>query len=59
MDIEPRLSNDIGKEDVLQLEILTDHQGKSGVEPSLKFDINLLNSPKNLFKNTLSIISKH
>lgn len=30
MDIEPRLSNDIGKEDVLQLEILTDHQGKSG-----------------------------
>lgn len=30
MDIEPRLSNDIGKEDILQLEILTDHQGKSG-----------------------------
>ncbi|MBU4480387.1 HaeIII family restriction endonuclease [Patescibacteria group bacterium] len=30
MDIEPRLSNDIGKKDVLQLEILTDHQGKSG-----------------------------
>src|SRR3990167_9556645 len=29
-DIEPRLSNDIGKNDVLQLEILTDHQGKSG-----------------------------
>lgn len=30
MDIEPRLSNDIGKEDVLQLEILSDHHGKSG-----------------------------
>lgn len=30
MDIEPRLSNDIGKKDILQLEILTDHQGKSG-----------------------------
>ena len=30
MDIEPRLSNDIGKEDILQLEILTDHQGKLG-----------------------------
>ncbi|MFQ5661674.1 MAG: HaeIII family restriction endonuclease [Candidatus Paceibacteria bacterium] len=30
MDIEPRLSNDIGKEDILQLEILTDHSGKSG-----------------------------
>ncbi|MFA6660770.1 MAG: HaeIII family restriction endonuclease [Bacilli bacterium] len=30
MDIEPRLSNDIGKDDILQLEILTDHQGKSG-----------------------------
>lgn len=30
IDIEPRLSNDIGKEDVLQLEILSDHHGKSG-----------------------------
>jgi hypothetical protein len=30
MDIEPRLSNDVGKEDVLQLEILSDHHGKSG-----------------------------
>lgn len=30
MDIEPRLSNDIGKEDILQLEILSDHHGKSG-----------------------------
>jgi hypothetical protein len=30
MDIEPRLSNDIGKEDVLQLEILSDHHGKLG-----------------------------
>lgn len=30
MDIEPRLSNDIGKDDILQLEILTDYQGKSG-----------------------------
>lgn len=30
MDIEPRLSNDIGKRDILQLEILTDHQGKLG-----------------------------
>jgi len=30
MDIEPRLSNDIGKKDILQLEILTDDKGKSG-----------------------------
>ena len=30
MDIEPRLSNDIGKEDILQLEILSDDYGKSG-----------------------------
>jgi site-specific DNA-cytosine methylase len=30
MDIEPRLSNDIGKKDVLQLEILTDDKGKNG-----------------------------
>lgn len=30
MDIEPRLSNDVGEDDVLQLEILTDHEGKSG-----------------------------
>ncbi len=30
MDIEPRLSNDVAKEDTLQLEILSDHQGKSG-----------------------------
>lgn len=30
MDIEPRLANDIGKKDVLQLEILSDHHGKSG-----------------------------
>lgn len=30
MDIEPRLSNDIGKKDILQLEILTDYEGKSG-----------------------------
>jgi hypothetical protein len=30
MDIEPRLSNDIGKEDVLQLEILSDNFGKEG-----------------------------
>jgi hypothetical protein len=30
MDIEPRLSNDIGREDVLQLEILKDHCGESG-----------------------------
>ncbi|OGI99675.1 hypothetical protein A3H53_00185 [Candidatus Nomurabacteria bacterium RIFCSPLOWO2_02_FULL_40_10] len=28
MDIEPRLSNDIGKNDILQLEILSDHHGK-------------------------------
>lgn len=27
MDIEPRLSNDIGKDDILQLEIQNDHQG--------------------------------
>ena len=30
MDIEPRLSNGIGKDDILQLEILSDHHGKSG-----------------------------
>ena len=30
IDIEPRLSNDIGKDDILQLEILSDHLGKSG-----------------------------
>ena len=30
MDIEPRLSNDIGKTDILQLEILSDNFGKSG-----------------------------
>jgi hypothetical protein len=30
MDIEPRLSNDIGTEDVLQLEILSDNHGKTG-----------------------------
>lgn len=30
IDIEPRLSNDIGKDDVLQLEILSDFHGKSG-----------------------------
>ena len=30
MDIEPRLSNDVGKYDILQLEILSDDHGKSG-----------------------------
>ena len=30
MDIEPRLSNDINEDDVLQLEILTDQKGQSG-----------------------------
>lgn len=30
MDIEPRLSNDIGKDDILQLKILSDQHGKSG-----------------------------
>jgi len=30
MDIEPRLSNDIGKDDILQLEILSDNFGKEG-----------------------------
>ncbi len=30
MDIEPRLSNDIGKDDILQLEILSDDKGKAG-----------------------------
>lgn len=30
MDIEPRLSNDIGKDDILQLEILSDNFGKKG-----------------------------
>lgn len=28
MDMEPRLSNDIGKDDNLQLEILSDHRKK-------------------------------
>lgn len=32
------------------------HNVSSRVEPSLKFDINLLNSPKSLYKNTLNII---
>ncbi len=32
------------------------HNASSKIEPSLKFDINLINSPKNLFKNTLNII---
>lgn len=31
------------------------HNASSKVEPSLKFDINLLKSPKTLFKNTLKI----
>lgn len=35
------------------------HNASSRVESSLKFDINLLNSPKNLFKNTFKIIHKH
>lgn len=30
MDIEPRLSNDLSKEDILQLEILSDNFGKEG-----------------------------
>jgi hypothetical protein len=30
IDIEPRLSNDIGKDDILQLEILSDNYGKLG-----------------------------
>ncbi len=30
MDIEPRLSNDISEDDILQLEILSDDKGKSG-----------------------------
>ncbi len=30
IDLEPRLSNDIDKNDILQLEILSDHHGKSG-----------------------------
>lgn len=30
MDIEPRLSNDIGEKDILQLEILSDDHGKLG-----------------------------
>lgn len=30
MDIEPRLSNDLGDQDILQLEILTDQQGEIG-----------------------------
>lgn len=32
------------------------HNASSKVEPSLKFDINLLKSPKSLYKNTLNII---
>ncbi len=35
------------------------HNASSRIEPSLKFDINLINSPKNLFKNTLNIIHKN
>jgi len=31
------------------------HNASSKIEASLKFDINLLNSPKKLFKNTLNI----
>lgn len=31
------------------------HNASSRIEPSLKFDINLLKSPKKLFKNTLNI----
>ncbi len=31
------------------------HNASSRIEPSLKFDINLMNSPKKLFKNTLNI----
>ncbi|MSU44963.1 HaeIII family restriction endonuclease [Candidatus Nomurabacteria bacterium] len=34
------------------------HNASSRVEPSLKFDVNLLSSPKSLFKNTLNIIHK-
>lgn len=30
MDIEPRLSNDIGKGDILQFEVLSDDKGKAG-----------------------------
>lgn len=30
MDIEPRLANDVGKDDILQLEILSDQHGKIG-----------------------------
>lgn len=30
IDTEPRLSNDFGKNDILQLEILSDHHGESG-----------------------------
>lgn len=30
LDIEPKLSNDIDRGDILQLEILSDHHGKSG-----------------------------
>lgn len=30
IDIEPRLSNDLGEQDILQLEILTDQQGERG-----------------------------
>jgi hypothetical protein len=32
------------------------HNASSRIEPSLKFDINLLNSPKSLYKNTLNIV---
>lgn len=30
IDIEPRLSNDLGSDDILELEILADHHGKAG-----------------------------
>ncbi len=32
------------------------HNASSRIEPSLKFDISLIDAPKNLFKNTLNII---
>lgn len=32
------------------------HNASSRIEPSLKFDINLLSSPKSLYKNTLNIV---
>ena len=49
--VEVHLDNDWG----LSFRI---HNASSSVEASLKFDVQLLNSPRSLYKNTLNIIHK-